>query len=62
MARAMSLEDARLMADVLGNEHILGEYPVEDLMRIAAVRHDLLVRIRKAEKIEREEMEREATA
>lgn len=57
LARAMSVSDARLLADVLGNEHILGEYSVEELMRLATMRHDLLVRIRKAERMEQAERE-----
>ena len=62
MARAMSVSDARLLADVLGNEHILGEYTPEELMRLARIRHDLLVRIRMAERVERESREAEALA
>lgn len=62
MARAMSLRDAKLLEDVLGNMHILGEYPVEDLMRLAAIRRDLTARIQQAEEIDREGREREATA
>ena len=62
MARAMSLSDARLLEDVLGNLHVLGEYPVEDLTRLAAIRKDLTARIQQAEEIDREGREREATA
>lgn len=62
MARAMSLSDAKLLEDVLGNLRILGEYTVEELTRLAAIRKDLTERIQQAEEIDREGREREATA
>lgn len=62
MARAMSLSDAKLLEDVLGNLHVLGEYTVEELKRIAVIRLDLTERIRRAEEIDRTDRERKETA
>ena len=57
MAHGMTMQDARLLIDVLGNERILGEYTPDELMRLAIIKHDLSTRVRQAERRQREAAE-----
>ena len=57
MAQGMTLNDARLLIDVLGNERILGEYTPDELMRLAIIKHGLATRVRQAERRNREAAE-----
>lgn len=57
LAQGMTLADARLLIDVLGNEKILGEYTPDELMRLSIIKHGFSTRVRQAERRNREAAE-----
>lgn len=61
-AVAITLSDARLIDKLLGNEKILGEYDVDELIRLSKLRVNIRRLIDKADEIDREGRERRMTA
>lgn len=61
-AVAISISDARLIDELLGNEKILGEYDVAALVRLSKLKVNIRRLIDKADEIEREGRERRMTA